>query len=203
MMPRMDGLQLCRHIKQHIQTSHIPVIILSAKVEVEEQLDGLRIGADDYITKPFSIAIVKAKIQNALRIRKTTIEHYTQTQQIVPKEITNNALDEELLSRAIEIVNQNLCNTDFSTERFAREMLMSRSNLHLKLKALTGESTNDFIRRIRFNKACALLKEGRLSVSEISYKVGFNSPSYFATSFKKRFGCMPTEYGKQPEDVQP
>ena len=115
MMPRMDGLQLCRHIKQHIQTSHIPVIILSAKVEVEEQLDGLRIGVDDYITKPFSIAIVKAKIQNALRIRKTTIEHYTQTQQIVPKEITNNALDEELLSRAIEIVNQNLCNTDFST----------------------------------------------------------------------------------------
>ena len=203
MMPRMDGLQLCRHIKQHIQTSHIPVIILSAKVEVEEQLDGLRIGVDDYITKPFSIAIVKAKIQNALRIRKTTIEHYTQTQQIVPKEITNNALDEELLSRAIEIVNQNLCNTDFSTERFAREMLMSRSNLHLKLKALTGESTNDFIRRIRFNKACALLKEGRLSISEISYKVGFNSPSYFATSFKKRFGCMPTEYGKQPEDVQP
>lgn len=203
MMPRMDGLQLCRHIKQHIQTSHIPVIILSAKVEVEEQLDGLRIGADDYIIKPFSIAIVKAKIQNALRIRKTTIEHYTKTQQIVPKEITNNALDEELLSRAIEIVNQNLCNTDFSTERFAREMLMSRSNLHLKLKALTGESTNDFIRRIRFNKACALLKEGRLSISEISYKVGFNSPSYFATSFKKRFGCMPTEYGKQPEDVQP
>ena len=201
MMPKKDGFTLAQEIRQ--ANAEIPIIFLTAKQLKEDILEGFKIGADDYITKPFSIAIVKAKIQNALRIRKTTIEHYTQTQQIVPKEITNNALDEELLSRAIEIVNQNLCNTDFSTERFAREMLMSRSNLPLKLKALTGESTNDFIRRIRFNKACALLKEGRLSVSEISYKVGFNSPSYFATSFKKRFGCMPTEYGKQPEDVQP
>ena len=78
--------------------------------------------------------------------------------------------------------------------QFAREMLMSRSNLHLKMKALTGESTNDFIKRLRFNKACTLLKEGRYNISEISYRVGFSSPSYFATSFKKRFGCLPTEY---------
>lgn len=194
MMPEMDGFELCKRIKRHIQTCHIPVIILSAKVETREQLDGLLIGADDYITKPFSISILKAKIRNTLRIREAAIAHYTQTQQVVPKEITNNKMDEDLLTQAVNVVNKNISNSDFSTEMFAREMLMSRSNLHIKLKALTGESANDFVKRIRFNKACSLIKEGKLSISEISYRVGFSSPSYFATSFKKRFGCMPSEY---------
>lgn len=197
MMPRTDGLQLCKHIKQHIQTSHIPVVILSAKADVQEQLDGLRIGADDYITKPFSIAIIKAKLQNFMRIRQQAIAHYNKTQEIDPKNIARSELDEKLLQQALDIVNRHIGDTDFSTEIFAREMLMSRSNLHLKLKALTGESANDFVRRIRFNKACQLITEGRYSISEISYLVGFSTPSYFATSFKKRFGCMPTEYGKK------
>lgn len=199
MMPEMDGLQLCKRIKQHVQTCHIPVIILSAKVQIQEQLEGLRIGADDYITKPFSISILKAKIHNLLRIRKAAIAHYTHTRQVEPKEIAGNKIDEELLIRALNIVHRHLANADFSTEMFAREMLMSRSNLHIKLKALTGESANDFVKRVRFNKACQLIKEGKLNISEISYMVGFGSPSYFATSFKRRFGCMPSEYRSKAE----
>ena len=105
-------------------------------------------------------------------------------------------MDEELLKRAVEVVEKHIDDVEFSTEEFAREMFMSRSNLHLKLKAITGESTIDFIRKIRFNHACKLLKEGRYTVSEISMMVGFSSSSYFATSFKKYFGYMPSEYVK-------
>ena len=101
-----------------------------------------------------------------------------------------------LLKKAMEIMEQHLDDVEFSTEEFAREMCMSRSSLHLKMKALTGESTNDFIRKIRFNRACKLLKEGRYTVAEISVMVGFSTPSYFATSFKKYFGCLPSEYIK-------
>jgi AraC-like DNA-binding protein len=105
-------------------------------------------------------------------------------------------MDETFLQNAISIVERNIDNSDFSTEEFASEMNMSRSNLHLRLKALTGESALDLIRRIRFKEACRLLKEGRHSIAEISYMVGFNTPSYFATCFKKYIGCLPTEYVK-------
>ena len=196
MMPVMDGLQLCKQIKQNLRTCHIPVIILSAKADLKEQLEGLQVGADDYIPKPFSLALVVTKIKNSFRTRYRSLQHYSNSLEIEPEKIALNTLDEELLKKAIETVEKHLDNTEFSTEEFAREMCMSRSNLHLKMKALTGESTNEFIRKIRFNKACKLLKEERYSVAEISTIVGFNTPSYFATSFKKYFGCLPSEYTK-------
>ena len=196
MMPVMNGLQLCRQIKQNLRTCHIPVIILSAKTEIKEQLEGLQVGADDYIPKPFSIAIVVAKIKNLFRTRYRAIEHYSKSLDIEPKTIALNPLDEGLLKKAVEIVEKHLDDVEFSTDEFAREMCMSRSNLHVKMKALTGEATNEFIKKIRFNKASKLLKEGRYTVSEISTMVGFNTPSYFATSFKKYFGCLPSEYNK-------
>lgn len=196
MMPVMSGLQLCKQIKQNLRTCHIPVIILSAKTEIKEQLEGLQVGADDYIPKPFSIAIVVAKIKNLFRTRYRAIEHYSKSLDIEPKTIALNPLDEGLLKKAVETVEKHLDDVGFSTDEFAREMCMSRSNLHVKMKALTGEATNEFIKKIRFNKASKLLKEGRYTVSEISTMVGFNTPSYFATSFKKYFGCLPSEYNK-------
>ena len=199
MMPVMDGLKLCKYIKQNLYTCHIPVIMLSAKADLKEQLEGLQMGADDYIPKPFSMALVTTKIRNLFRTRYRAIEHYSNSLEIEPEKVALNPIDEELLKRAVEVVEKHLDNPEFSTDEFAREMLMSRSNLHLKMKALTGESTNEFIRKIRFNKACKLLKEGRHNVSEISTMVGFNTPSYFATSFKKYFGCLPSEYGKKRE----
>lgn len=201
MMPVMDGLKLCKHIKQNLYTCHIPVIMLSAKTDLNEQLEGLQMGADDYIPKPFSMALVTTKIKNLFRTRYRAIEHYSNSLEIEPEKVALNPLDEELLKKAVGIVEQHLDNVEFSTDEFAREMCMSRSNLHLKMKALTGESTNEFIRKIRFNKACRLLKEGRYTVSEISTFVGFNTPSYFATSFKKYFGCLPSEYGKKGGNV--
>ena len=197
MMPVMDGIKLCKHIKQNLRTSHIPVIILSAKGELNEQLEGLQVGADDYIPKPFSLIMVMTKIRNLFRTRHQAIQHYSHSLEVEPEKLAMNPLDEELLKRAIAIVEKHLDDTNFSTEEFAREMFMSRSNLHLKIKALTGEATNDFIRKFRLNRACKLLREGRHTVSEISSMVGFSSPSYFATNFKKFFGCMPSEYAKK------
>ena len=196
MMPGTNGLQLCKQVKQNLRTSHIPVIILSAKTDVKEQLEGLQVGADDYIPKPFALPIVVTKIRNLFRTRYLARQRYTQSQEVEPEKITLNSLDQKLLEKAIQVVKKHLDDAAFSTEQFAGEMYMSRSNLHLKLKALTGESANDFIRKIRFNHACQLLKEGKYTVAEISIMVGFNTPSYFASCFKKYFGCQPSEYIK-------
>ncbi len=196
MMPVMDGLQLCKLLKQNLNTCHIPIIILSAKADLKEQLEGLQVGADDYIPKPFSLALVTTKIRNMFRTRHRAIQRYSNSLEIEPEKIALNPLDESLLKKAIEVVEKHLDDIEFSTDEFAREMYMSRSNLHLKMKALTGESTNDFIRKIRFKRACQLLKEERYTVSEISSMVGFNTSSYFSTSFKKYFGCLPSEYTK-------
>lgn len=197
MMPVMDGIKLCKNVKQNIRTCHIPVIILSAKTDIKDQMEGLQMGADDYIPKPFSLAILTTKIQNMMRTRRRMLERYAKSLEVEPEKITFNAMDEALLKRAMAIVEKNMDNIEFSTDEFAREMNMSRSNLHLKLKAITGESTIDFIRKIRFNEAAKLLKDGRYTVAEVSTMVGFNTPSYFATSFKKYFGCLPTEYIKK------
>ena len=197
MMPGTDGIQLCKRVKQNLQTSHIPVIILSAKADVKEQLEGLQVGADDYIPKPFAMPVVLAKIRNLFRMRYLVRQRYSQSQEVEPDKIALNTLDQELLEKAVRVVEAHMDDVEFSTEQFAREMCMSRSGLHAKLKALTGESTNDFIRKIRFNRAAQLLKEGRYTVAEVSMMVGFNTPSYFASSFKKYFGCQPSEYGKK------
>ena len=168
--------------------------MLSAKTDSKDELEALRTGADDYMAKPFSMAVLITKIQNMLRTQYRLQDKMTKSMEISPEKISFNAMDEQILNKAIRIVEQNLDNSEFSTEEFAKEMNMSRSNLHLKLKALTGESALDFIRKMRFKEACRLLKDGRYSVSEISDMVGFNTPSYFATCFKKYMGCLPTEY---------
>ncbi len=196
MMPVMDGLQLCKRVKQNLNTCHIPVIILSAKADIKEQLEGLQVGADDYIPKPFSLNVVAVKIRNLFRTRRRVIERYAKSMEIEPEKVALNPMDEKLLKQAMDIMEKHMDDSDFTTDEFAREMFMSRSNLHLKMKALTGESTNEFIRKMRFNKACKLLKEGKYTISEISAMVGFSTPAYFSTSFKKYVGCLPSEYGK-------
>lgn len=196
MMPEMDGIKLSKTIKQNIRTCHIPIIMLSAKSNTEDQLEGLQVGADDYVAKPFTFSVLSMKIQNMLKSRRRMQEHYSKSLEVEPEKITFNKMDEELLKKAMEIVYNNLDNSEFSADIFCAEMGMSRSNLHMKLKAITGESTIDFIRKIRFNEACKLLLDGRYNIAEVSTMVGFNTPSYFATSFKNYLGCLPTEYIK-------
>ena len=196
MMPVMDGIKLCRSIKQNISTGHIPVVMLSAKTDIDDQLDALQTGADDYIPKPFSLQVLAMKANNIIRNRRRIMERYSRMAEMEPQNITFNEADEEFIQKAAEVVKKNLSNETFSTEEFAKELTVSRSSLHLKIKAITGLSALDFIRKIRFNEACELLKENRWTIAEISYKVGFSSPSYFSTSFKRHFGCLPTEYQK-------
>lgn len=194
MMPVMDGIRLCSQVKRNLKTSHIPVVILSAKADVKDQLEGLHVGADDYIPKPFVMEVVIAKIRNVLRTYRQAVEFYSKSLEVKPEKMALNPLDEEFLTKAVKIVENYLDDVGFSADKFAAEMNMSRSSLHLKMKAITGDSTMDFIRKIRFSHACRLLEEGRYNITEISEMVGFNTPSYFTTSFKKYMGCSPTEY---------
>ncbi len=200
MMPEMDGFTLCKTLKQNIRTCHIPVILLTAKSTLNDQLKGLGTGADDYVVKPFDMEILEAKIDGVIKNRKRIKELYAHSGEINTEAVAFNDLDKEFLDRAITIVEEHMTDTVFSVNFFAREMGMSRSNLHLKMKAIAGISATDFIKKIRFNLAVKLIEEKRHSISEVSYMVGFNSPSYFSTSFKKHFGYLPTEHlekGKQ------
>lgn len=193
-LPTIDGLKLCQMIKQNIRTCHIPVIIVAAKDGVEDQITGIKAGADDYVSKPFSITLLQAKISNLLKSKYRLQHYYSDNSEIEPDKITSNNIDGEFLKRAIDIIEKNMSNEEFSSNDFAKALYMSRSNLHLKMKSITGESSTKFIRKMRFNYACKLITEQRYSISEISSMVGFNTPSYFATSFKKHVGCLPTEY---------
>ncbi len=196
MMPDIDGVQLCRTVKRNLRTSHIPVIMLSAKSDVSDQLGGFKVGADDYIAKPFSMEVLASKIRNQLRTRRQAIRHFTDSAEIKPESVALNPLDEEFLKKAMAVMEKHLDDSEFSTDAFAGEMCMSRSNLHLKMKALTGESTNEFIRRFRLRRAMELLKTGRYNISQVSAMVGYGTPSYFATSFKKFFGELPSAFLK-------
>ncbi len=200
MMPEMDGLSFCKHIKQHIATSHIPVILLTAKNERTQQMEGFDHGADDYLTKPFSISLLEAKIAAVLRLRQSIKDYYASSKKVEPEKIADNPLDQEFLTKAIKIIEDNLNEYDFSVNKLSQELNMSRANVYLKIKALTGESISLFIKRIKFKKVVGLLETRRYTISEISYMCGFNSPSYFSTAFKQFFGCMPTEYLERKDE---
>ncbi|KIO75062.1 ATPase [Pedobacter lusitanus] len=202
MMPVLDGLDFCKRVKQNINTSHIPLILLTAKSETSQQLKGLEIGADDYVTKPFSTILLAAKINNLLRLRKRLKEYYSASKEIIPENIAFNTLDEDFLKEAIAIIELHLSDSEFSVDKFSREIGMSRSSLYLKFKAITGESVLDFVKRIRFKKAVELLVSKRYTIAQIAYTCGFNTPSYFSTAFKNYFGVMPSEYLEKNEPVK-
>jgi signal transduction histidine kinase/ligand-binding sensor domain-containing protein/DNA-binding response OmpR family regulator len=195
MMPVLDGIALCKMVKQNILFCHIPFILLTAKNDVEHQLKGLQTGADDYIGKPFVYSIIETKINNIFKQHQRIVRRYASNPELNPQELVSNKLDEEFLIKAIAIIEKNIDNENFSVEEFSSEMFMSRSGLHLKIKAITGESAGDFIRKVRLAEACKLLKEGRYNSAEISTMIGM-SPVYFSATFKKHIGCRPSEYVK-------
>jgi len=197
MMPRMDGMALCKKIKQNIKTCHIPFILLTVKASIDDQVEGHEIGADEYLGKPFSLRVLESKISNLIKSRKRLKEIYSEKVDFQPEDIAYNDLDQEFLEKAMNVVLNHLSDQEFSVDVFASEMFISRSNLHLKFKAITGDSASEFIKKIRFSKAVELLKTGKYNISEISYMVGFTSPSYFSSRFKKYFGHLPTDYRKK------
>jgi signal transduction histidine kinase/DNA-binding response OmpR family regulator/ligand-binding sensor domain-containing protein len=196
MMPRLDGLELCEKLKNDERTSHIPIIILTAKVTREDKITGLQTGADDYIPKPFSMAELKARVKNLVEQRKKLRERFSREITLEPSEISITPLDEKFLKRAIEIVERHINDEKLDLVLFRNEMNMSRSTLFRKLHALTGQSPTEFIRTIRLKRAASLLKQKFGNVTQVSLEVGFNNLSYFNRSFKKLFGLSPIEYSK-------
>ncbi|WP_299555835.1 two-component regulator propeller domain-containing protein [Seonamhaeicola sp.] len=196
-MPVMDGIELCNELKNKNETSHIPVIMLTAKSSSESEIEGLKIGADGYIKKPFDINILKLKLSNILKYREGLKKKFNREITLQPEEVTVTSLDEKFLKRAIEIVEKHMMNTDFNVELLVKEMGLSRSNLYVKFKELTGLSSSAFIRNIRLKRAVQLLEQSNFSVKEIMYMTGFNTSSYFSQCFKKQFGMLPRDYVKK------
>ena len=196
MMPEMNGIELCRELKTNIDFSHIPLILLTAKATLENTLEGLHFGADDYIPKPFNPDILKAKVANFIEAQKRIAQKFTVVDNsvIIPKDITRNPLDEEFLQNVLSAITKNLDNEEYSVEELGSNVAMSRSNLFRKLKAVTGQTPIEFIYNFRLRKAMEMLLERKLSISQISFEVGFKSPSSFTKSFKKQFGKSPTDF---------
>jgi len=192
-MPEMDGLELCLKLKNNLETSHIPVILLTSRSEITDQIEGLEIGADDYITKPFNVNVLKAKILSIINNRKKLKDLFLKNININVNKITTNKTDENFLLTALKIVNEYISSPDFSIEQFAEKMNISRSMLHKKLVALTGLSPIDFVVSIKMKKAMQLLTQTNLNISEIAYQLGFNDPKYFSRCFKKHFGKTPSD----------
>ena len=187
-------LSCVNKLKSDESTSHIPIIMLTAKATMQDKINGLETGADDYIMKPFEAEELKARIKNLLDQRKRLHEHFRMygLANIDEKSITS--LDQKFLQKAIDVVSKNISDTTFGVEVLAEGLSISRSLLLKKTEALFGESPNELIRRVRLNKAARLIERNFGNISEIALEVGFSNPSYFAECFKKQFGVVPSQY---------
>jgi len=195
MMPEMNGLELCNRIKTDVEFSHIPVILLTAKSTEENIIEGLKVDADDYITKPFNLNILQLRIHKILDWTANNHRAFGKTIDIQPSEITVSSLDEELIAKAIKIVEEHMSDSDFTVEDFSAEVGLTRGHLYKKLIAITGKSPLEFIRTLRIKRGKALLEQGRTNISEVAYTVGF-SPKQFAKYFKEAYGKLPSEFIK-------
>jgi signal transduction histidine kinase/ligand-binding sensor domain-containing protein/DNA-binding response OmpR family regulator len=199
MMPKMDGIQMLDKIKNSVNTSHIPVVLLSAKYSIESQIEGLQYGADYYITKPFNSEFLVASINNLLRQRKNLFELLVSKKQKVelsPEALVITSKDELFLKEVIKIVESKMADVEFNIEAVAEEMAMSRTTFYKKFKSLAGLAPVEFVREMRLQRAKQLLDAGGNNVSEVAYTVGFSSPKYFSTCFKDKYQVSPSEYVK-------
>ena len=195
-MPGMSGYELCKAVKADLQLSHIPVVLVTAKVAVENQVQGLREGADAYVTKPFQpaylLALVKSLLDNRKKLHKQ-LGSITTTEDIEPEALSPR--DAAFMKELYELMEKELANVDLDITRITEMMKISRTKFYYKVKGLTGENPSVFFKRYKLNRAADLLKEGKYNMSEIAYMTGFNTLSHFSTSFKKQFGVPPSEYG--------
>lgn len=204
MMPEMEGITLCRKVKQNININHIPVILLTAKSKAEDRIEGLETGADAYIVKPFNTELLRTTASNLIanreRLRGQLIGEQQVEEKIVKIEMKSN--DEILMGKVMKTINEHLTDPALNVEMLAANVGMSRVHMHRKLKELTNQSARDFIRNIRLKQAATLLREKNLSISEVAYATGFSNLSHFSNSFREFYGISPTEYKEQPDVPQ-
>lgn len=195
-MPEMDGITLLRNIKGNANISHVPVIMLTSKSEISDRLEGIKLGADAYLAKPFSLEELHLTIDNLIdnvrRLKGKFSGALKQDDKVEKVEV--KGYDEELMERIMKVVNENLSDSDFNVEKMCDEVGVSRTQLHRKLKEMTGVPTSEFLRNIRLNEAARLIRERKINITQVSYMVGFANNSHFSTAFKKYFGMSPSEY---------
>lgn len=196
MMPEMDGLELCRTLKSNLETSHIPIILLTAKNTAEDRIECYNAGADGYISKPFELKILEARINNFIMHKKNKQEEFRTNVEVNIDSLETSSIDKEFLDKVISVIKSNMSEGDFDVVQLADALAVSKSSLYRKMKIATGLSPIEFIRNIRLKHGSQLLKDRSISVAEVAYECGFSNPKYFATCFKEEFGVTPKEYQK-------
>ncbi len=199
MMPRMDGAELCRRVRSDALTSHIPFIMLTAKTDDSAKVEGMNVGADAYVEKPFSLDYLDACLRNLLLIRQRLREKFSSQPMEPVVRIAQSDTDKVFLERMTQVIEENFANPDLSVQFLAEQLAISRSGLFAKIKSLADVTPNEMIQIVRLKRAAALLGEGKYQVSEVCYRVGFSSPSYFSKCFQKQFGVKPSEFVKKNE----
>lgn len=194
MMPGVDGYELCRVLKSDVQTSHVPIILLTAKASEENILQGLETGADDYVTKPFSTNILKARIKNLIDIRSQLQQNLNREMTLQPVKTSVSKIDREFLQELQDVIKKNLSDPEFNVEELCKKLYMSNTTLYRKIQALCGQTPTEFIRSCRLKRAAQLLESGFGSVTEVAFEVGFSSRTYFTKCFKQRFQQLPSDY---------
>ena len=194
MMPKMDGMEFCQKVRDDQRTAHIPVIMLTARADMGSKLEGLEKGADAYLTKPFNAEELRIRVRKMIEQRQKLRDQFAAILKLETTNIQLDSLDEQFIKNAIEIVEAQIDNPDFTVEAFQKVLGMSKTQLHRKLKALTDQSASEFIRTLRIKRAAQYLKKNSQTVSEAAYSVGFNNLSYFAKCFREQFGKTPSQY---------
>lgn len=200
LMPVMDGIELCRAIRSEPIYCHIPIVLLTAQTDIRAKKEGLDYGADVFVEKPFSIEFLKAQIASIIKNRNQLKEIFTSSPLTPPQSIARNTADLKFITQVNDIIMASLSDQGNLIDYVADSMSISRSSLHKKIKAISGMTPNDYIQLIRLKKAAELLSTGEYQISEISYLVGFNTPSYFSKCFYNQFGLLPREFANKTTD---
>jgi DNA-binding response OmpR family regulator len=196
-MPKMDGLELCKRIKTDLRWSHIPVILLTGRRGDQLEMEGLRLGADDYITKPFNVEMLRLRVKKFIEKRENRQRQFREKMDVAPSEITITSVDEQFIQRAIKICEDHMSDTEFSVEVLGQELSLSRTYLYKKLINITGKGPAEFIRTIRLKRGKQYLEQTTMPIADISLEIGYGNPKRFTENFKAEYGMSPSEYGKK------
>lgn len=199
MMPKMNGIELIRRLKKDMNTSHIPIIMVTAKTGTDDIKEGYAAGADEYITKPFDASILKIRVDNLIQSREKLKELYSKNFSLESLGVDVTSVDEKFMQKLYATLQQNIANSDLNLDAFCKELGLSKSNLYRKIKQITGYSPNEFIRNFRLETAAKMLKETDMSITEVYCAVGYNSLAYFSNSFKTLYGVSPSEFKNRSE----